>query len=402
MRTNIFILAALFTISSCTSIDKLVEKGKYNDAFTLAVKKLSGESHKKTKYVIGLEKAYAALNARDEKTIKDLNASNNISRYERIYNIYNEMDARKNSVAALLPLVSVDGRRGRFTLIDNSAEKNAAKENAIISYYDAATTIMNASNNTKYDYRRAYDYLNSIYLFTDEYKDTRSLIVDAKRLGTTFIAIDVDDANSRGYYNVFADKINAINLDRLNTKWEKYLLCDYDKSYDKYVVVRMDNIDMGRESENVNNYEMATLVDDGIDLVRDSKGAIMKDTSGREITIPRKTTVKAWVSEIYREKHSTASARIMVYDELKSLPISTTPLAVHHDFKDAAIKYTGDRRAIDNRFNGRMDNHINNFPSDFETLDELSSSMVYAVENAVKRLSCLPAAAVELFACGSC
>ena len=49
----------------CADIQKLVDEGNYDAAIDKAARKLSGKKNKKTKYVKGLEQAFAKVSARD-------------------------------------------------------------------------------------------------------------------------------------------------------------------------------------------------------------------------------------------------------------------------------------------------------------------------------------------------
>ena len=63
-----FILClAIFTLvlSSCGSIDKLVESGNYEEAVRLAQNRLTGKQKKNPKYVLALETAFNQVTASD-------------------------------------------------------------------------------------------------------------------------------------------------------------------------------------------------------------------------------------------------------------------------------------------------------------------------------------------------
>ena len=96
---------------------------------------------------------------------------------------------------------------------------------------------------------------------------------------------------------------------------------------------------------------------------------------------------KTWVSEIFREKYSKLDAKVLVYRELKSLPVSNVPVTVHHEFKDSAVRYTGDKRALNNDLMKRLDNYIEGFPSDRDAAEFLGTYMANAIESAIRNLS---------------
>ncbi len=109
MKKITYLLTAMLLISSCRSIDKMIESGNYDQALRFGVDKLRGEKNKKTKYVRGLERAYHKLNDRDLKEIKSLRLSGNRNNFDRIVDVYKRLEYRQNYVLPLLPLISKDG-----------------------------------------------------------------------------------------------------------------------------------------------------------------------------------------------------------------------------------------------------------------------------------------------------
>ena len=67
---------------SCKSIDKLVERGQYDEAIVLATKKLAGKKNKKTSYVRNLEKAFDKITSMDMDKINALDAVTNSYNWE--------------------------------------------------------------------------------------------------------------------------------------------------------------------------------------------------------------------------------------------------------------------------------------------------------------------------------
>ncbi len=388
MRTIFYTALIFIAISSCKSIETMVEKGEYNKALDYAANKLAGEKNKKTKYVKGLEKAYAELNKRDVMRIEALLKADNLDKWENIYDVYARLERRQAIVSPLIPLVSADGYIANLSLSNYLDKKTEARDNTLSVYYHKAAELLLTADkyNDKSLAREAYDYFSKLGRFNKNYKDSETLMYHAKDLGTVHIAIDVKNDNTSTFHNVMADKISNLRLERLNSTWEEFHFMDKKKNYDKYVVIQFDAIDLGLEKEQVNNYEMSALVEDGIEYIYDHKGNIRKDSLGQKITIPRKVITKAWVSEIFRKKESSASAKVLLYNETKSLPVQNLPLKVYHNFKDSAVRFTGDKRALNMDICNKLDNYIADFPSNYDTATILSENMVNVVEEAIRKL----------------
>jgi hypothetical protein len=388
MRTIIYTIAILLSVSSCKSIDKMVEKGEYDKALVYAANQLAGEKNKKTKYVKGLETAYYELNQKDFNRIDALLKSSNLEKWESIYDVYTRIEKRQSVVAPLIPLVSKDGYMANLVVKNYTNEKSEAANNTLEAYYNKAKEVLDLAvrNNNKLYARDAYQYFQKLEKFNSNYKDSEMLSYKALDLGIVHVAIDVKNEKSTVFHTVVNDKVGTINLSSLNSTWEKYYFIDKSKTYDKYVVVDFDEVDMGQEKESVNNYEMSALVEDGIEYVYDEKGKVRVDSSGQKITVPRKVITKAWVSEIFRNKDSRATAKVLLYDEAKSLPVQNLPVTVYFNFNDSAIRFTGDRRALNTDLCGRLDDYISDFPSNYDAANVLSNNMVNAIEDAIRRL----------------
>jgi hypothetical protein len=299
------------------------------------------------------------------------------------------MISRRDKAAALVPLVSEDGYEANLDVADLSTFRLDARDNALEAYYSKGLDMLNTARNNR-DKELARDaklWLEKTERFTASYKDVSLLKREALELGIMHIAIDIKWDKSSEITKTIYDKVVALRLEKLGNEWERYYLFNKNIEYDRYIVVELGNYDFGAERENVNNYEMVAMVEDGLEYLYDDKGKIVKDSLGNKITIPRKVLTKAWVSEIYREKHSNMEARVLLYDELKSLPVVNTPVNVYHEFKDSAISYTGDKRALNKEVLNRLDSHIANFPTDRDAAEILGNYLASGVENAIRKLN---------------
>ena len=109
MKTLLYTLTLLMLLGSCRSVEKLVDKGNYDEAIIVATKRLAGKKKKKTKHVKYLEEAFAKITERDMDMIHSLDAENNPYNWERVLAISQKMEKRQNRINAFLPLTSKDG-----------------------------------------------------------------------------------------------------------------------------------------------------------------------------------------------------------------------------------------------------------------------------------------------------
>lgn len=387
MRATLYILILVSFFASCKSIEKMVDKGEYERAFSFAIDKMAGKKDKKTKYVKAIERAYHELNSRDFDKISELKSGNHSYKYEKIYDLYLCLENRQSKVKGLFPLVSEDGYEAELKIENYSHLKAEVVLKAKETYYTRGVELLEKGKTDRNHAKSAYHDFSKIDKYDRYYKNIIELKEEALHLGTIHIAIDIKESDKEDARYDIHRKLQFLNLEKLNNQWEKYYFIDRKKTYDKYVVIEVDNLEFGFEKEKINNYEMSALVEEGIEYVYDAKGEVVKDSLGNKITVPKKVLKKAWVSEIFREKSSKANAKVMLYHEARTLPARNIPVTVYHNFADSAIRFTGDRRALSHDVCNRLDDYIEDFPTPYESLDLLSNNMLNAIESTIANLN---------------
>jgi len=72
MRNALYILTATLLLTSCRSLNKMIERGDYESAINLAERRLQGDKKKSTKNIKYLEEAYQKLLTEDMRTVQYL------------------------------------------------------------------------------------------------------------------------------------------------------------------------------------------------------------------------------------------------------------------------------------------------------------------------------------------
>ncbi|GLR18747.1 hypothetical protein [Portibacter lacus] len=364
--TIIIGIATMVFFSACTSLEKMVDNGNYDEAIVKLARKLSGKKNKKAKDLKMLEEAFQKVTAEDLAYAERLKTTGRASNWDEIFNIYQKIDDRQDLIMPFLPLVSKDGYRAKFNFANVNSLKNEAANNATAYHYNEAIRLIAlGKKGDKRAARQAYDGLETLEQYTDQYKDSRSLKEEAQFLGTNRVLVKLYN-NTFGFMpREVEEEIMSVNVKELNTFWTQY----YTKSslgYDFDYVARLDvdNIDISPEREYINRYIDEKEIKDGWQYALDEKGNVKKDSLGNDIKVDKYVKVVAQVIEINRQKSATASGRFGLFDaETKEL-IETRPFSVDAHFSDFASSMTGDRRAISDRTRGRIKNYPSPFPSD--------------------------------------
>ena len=134
LSTLIGIMTMVF-FSACTSLEKMVETGHYDQAIVKVAKKISGKKNKKTKDIKILESAFAKIIEEDLTRAANLKESGRASAWDEVFNAYVSIEERQELVRPFLPLVSKDGYKANFNFANVQTLKNEAADNAIVYHY---------------------------------------------------------------------------------------------------------------------------------------------------------------------------------------------------------------------------------------------------------------------------
>ena len=94
-------MIAIFIASCATKqIQTAISSGNYDDAIANAVSNLQNNKDKKRKqnYIYLLEEAFAKAKERDLRDIDVFTKDTNPSNLEKIYNLYNQLNARQEQI----------------------------------------------------------------------------------------------------------------------------------------------------------------------------------------------------------------------------------------------------------------------------------------------------------------
>jgi hypothetical protein len=359
----------------------MVESGNYDQALRYGVDKLRGEKNKKTKYVKGLEKAYAKLNLRDQSKINHLKLSGQRNSLDRIVDLYKVMEQRQDYVLPLLPLISEDDYLAKIKIKDYSVLINEASREASEKHYTIAIKYLESARqtNNRLDARSAYTELEEAQYYFTDYKDSYDLKKEAYELGQSRILIEAYAKGSNIAFEHTMDIINEIGISKLNTKWEKFYMQDNGNIPFNYIAtIEVSDIMPGLERERYDSYTETKTIVDGKIPFRNRSGTIMRDTSGNIIYNDKFKEVEAYIEELRREKIAKMNGRIVIIDALDNTLINSVPINITHEFRDYSRTYKGDQRALPT--NKILKSRCDVFPSDYE----ITSTMAYAYKAAAE------------------
>lgn len=377
-------LAIAVFMSSCASPQKLVEKGDYDRAIQVAVKRLAGKKNKKVKYVQALETAFAKATDEDLAEADRLKKSGLPEHWERVLDIYKGIEYRQNRIQPLLPLIDKEGIKANFRFIRTADLVNEARDKTVEYYYESGKKLLVSAgrNNNKYDARQAYDEFNKIKSLQRNYKDVDQLMVEALDLGTTHILFDVRNESSSVFPKEIINDLKRINVKELEGPWQMYHVgTTSSQKMDYRVVLNIANVEVTPGFVKEREYEDKKEIIDGWEYVLDNRGNVKKDSLGNDIKVDKKVWVKALVIEVYQHKAATISARIDILDENNRELVDSQNMAVEAIFENYASTFQGDKRALSNETKKRIGNRPVDFPQDSDLLYQAAENLKPVVKS---------------------
>lgn len=358
-------LVAILLLQACANPSKMLERGNFNDAISLSIKKLSGKKKKKTKYVKALEEAFERATFADMREIKVLEKENREENWVEINRIHQRIKARQRSIEPLLPLYADDGYKADFKFVKIEDLEIQSKEKAAEFYYaEGKRKLAEGERGDKAAAREAFEDFEKIQRYYKSYKDEDKLMKRAKDLGTVYVLFKMENDSRAILPKDFDRELRRISVRDLEQDWRSvHLNPENGLDYDYTVMMRLTDIDVSPDLLKEREYVDDKTIEEGWEYVLDSKGNVMKDSSGNDIKIPKKVLIKASVFETYQRKAAHVGGRLEFYDRRAKEVVHTEPLAVDAIFENYAATFTGDKRALTEESKKKIGNRPGPFPT---------------------------------------
>lgn len=392
MTTGIRIFAQLFLFSfvltACHTAQKFVESGDYDGAIDFCVRKLQGKSKKKTEYVQGLEAAFQKAQTRDLAAINHLISENRPENWERVNTIHRDIRDRQNKITPLLPLRSKDGYTARFDLLDIARLESESRQKAAEHLYNLAKElIIKGERGDKLAARDAYYALCDLEShYYRDYKDKNDLLATARDLGTSYILFEVKNLSNTILPRVFAERLMSIGKQDLDTDWKAYYFeTQPGIRFDYKATFKVRNIDISPERVHERNYTDEKEIEDGFDYVLDSKGNVLKDSSGNDVKTPHYARIRANVVEVYQTKSARLTGYIEIFDLARNALMDTRDMGTEVLFENYASTFAGDERALSRDSRNRIGNRPQAFPPDEDMLVQAAERIKPTLKEELRR-----------------
>ncbi|MBT8182695.1 MAG: hypothetical protein KJO53_14035 [Eudoraea sp.] len=391
MRKTILFTTIVVFLIACGGVKKTQEAlntGNYSAAINKAIKNLADNKTKKGNqpYVLLLEEAFQKYTQRELENIAYLKKEGNPANYNAIFNGYSRLKNIQERIKPLLPLqVYEEDRNARFSFANYDNEILVAKDNLSDYLYNNASELL---QNAKYkeDFRNAYrdfEYLNEL---SPGYADSRQKMDEAYIKGLDYVKVNMVNDTEQIVPARLEEELLNFNTYGLNDQWTQYHtnpLAEVNYDYEMEVAFRAINISPEQIQEK--QIVKEKQIKDGVEVLLDADGRVVKDSLGNEIKVDRFRTVSCNFYQFTQLKSAQVTGNVSYMDLQNKQQLNSYPLSSEFVFEHVYANYNGDRRALDNDLVPLLNRVAVPFPSNEQMVYDAGEDLKSRLKDIVVR-----------------
>ncbi len=367
MKTTIlFCIGLAIAMTSCTSVEKMVDQGDFDSAIHKSLRKLAGKEKLKEKYVLAAEEAFRKITTRDMARIETLRGSEQSKAWREIISIYERIGNRQEKIAAFLPLISRDGYKANFSFVRTTTLLPSAIDRYLELVYNESMVHMDRARvGSKLSARDAFHHLDKLWAFTTDYRDASTLQSEAAQLGIQHVWIR--GHNLTPFEWTATQQKRLLNNNFRDHQWIKYHFSRPAMEHQTLTMV-FTRFEAGPEQWSENRYEEVRKIRDGYNYVLDENGNVKKDSLGNDIKVKAYKKVYARVLEVHQQKEAYLDGEL-IFNE-GTMMEEIIPFNLHVGFNHRSATFQSDKRALDSDSRQFLNHVPLPYPSDYELFDQ--------------------------------
>jgi len=337
-RFPVILFLVLFAVS-CTSSQKLLERGQYDRAIDKAVEKLQKKPGDSEELAV-LKEAFELANMFDNERIEYLQLEGNDENWIEIFELYEQLDRRQDKIRRLPSRV-----RNQFEFVNYDRAIVDSKSAAADVSYRRGLEYMEQGG--KENYRLAWaEFIRAAELYPG-YEDVEQKIEEARVLGLNHTLFVAENNSGVMVPEYFETELSKITLRDLNTRWLNIDTFENNNiTYDHLVVLNVTNIVFSPESVERQIIRESKEIQDGMTYAYDDDGNVRKDSLGNDIRIPNMINVSAEVTEVLQQKSAFVGGTLDIFELESDQLVHTDNLSVEFLFENRYGTVSGDERAL--------------------------------------------------------
>ena len=386
-KITLLFLSLLIVSCGVKQTQSMLSNGDYDGAINRALEGLRTNKNSKGNqdYVYLLEEAFAKAKQRDLESLNLLIKENNPSNYERIFNLYSQLNNRQERIKPLLPLQLIkEGRNAIFPMDDYSDEIIRSKNNLSGFLYTNAKKLLDSKN--KMDFRQAYDDLAYLEKLNPNYSDVRALMDEAQFKGTDFVHVYTKNETNMVIPARLQDDLLNFSTYGINDKWTVYHNNKQKGiNYDFGMIVNFRQINISPEQVKEKQFVKEKQIKDGVKTLLDANGNVVKDSLGNPIKVDNMKTITVSIYEFTQFKSCQVTAKVDYIDFRSNQLINAFPVTSEFIFDYIYANYNGDKRACEENYYKFFDRRAVPFPSNeqmvYDTGEDLKAKLKGIITN---------------------
>jgi hypothetical protein len=357
----VLLLSSLYLLSSCKSASKAYEKGNYDDAIEISIKKLQKDPDDYQLRQV-LKNAYNNAVQQHEDEVRILSNSKNETKYERIFNEYLSMQHLYTMIRRYPVAISVVQPKDYSEYVETYREKAAEV------HIEKAQKYLEDDHRGKLAYRDAYlEYRAALRFKPNDFELKQSAADALDRALTKVLVIPVDsyrNYNGSGSYQLknFQDDImrtlaHHMNHDfvRFYSEWEAR---SKNIEPDQIMELNLSRVQIGMPYDQTSTREV-------------SKEVVVKEIVHRPDSITKVYgKVYAKITTTNRTLLSEGDLVISIRDTRGNL-IWNERFTGQHNWESEFKTYTGDERALSDSDKSQLNKPMPTAPPQDEVMNRL-------------------------------
>jgi hypothetical protein len=376
-KITLLFLSLLIVSCGVKQTQSMLSNGDYDGAINRALEGLRTNKNSKGNqdYVYLLEEAFAKAKQRDLESLNLLIKENNPSNYERIFNLYSQLNNRQERIKPLLPLQLIkEGRNAIFPMDDYSDEIIRSKNNLSGFLYANAKKLLDSKN--KMDFRQAYDDLAYLEKLNPNYSDVRALMDEAQFKGTDFVHVYTKNETNMVIPTRLQDDLLNFSTYGINDKWTVYHNNKQKGiNYDFGMIVNFRQINISPEQVKEKQFVKEKQIKDGVKTLLDANGNVVKDSLGNPIKVDNMKTITVSIYEFTQFKSCQVTAKVDYIDFRSNQLINAFPVTSEFIFDYIYANYNGDKRACEENYYQFFDRRAVPFPSNEQMVHDTGEDL---------------------------
>jgi hypothetical protein len=379
MKKIAIIILSISILFACDTAEKAMQRGSYEQACFMAVKKLQKKPDD-AKHAEILALAYQKANQADMDRIEYLKLSGEEHAWDEIYNLYSKLDRRQTYVETVLPL-RAGGQTVNFEHINYNAKILEAKSSAGDFHYNKGLELMNGN---KKQCREAFDHFLQAKKYKPNYPNVDKLILDSKEKGMTNVLISPLNKTYAQLSPEYMNSLVDLSMNKLDEKWVRYFNSPQFDNFDYTIFVAVASIYVSPNDKKEVKEIVKKEIRDGWKYEYDSRGNVKKDSLGNDIKVPKFKTISCTLTTVEQRKNCIIKISVEIQDNQTNRILSTVSDEERYDFNYNSAFAHGDIEALDEQTRKLTGRSPIAFPDDMEMIQFCTDKMKDRTENIIR------------------